>query len=1129
MKPVKYITLLFLFITVNLYAQNNGTEMPTIIPKSPEVMGLERYGEYPVSEYTGVPSINIPLYTIKIKDFEFPISLDYHAAGIQVTQEATWVGLGWNLMAGGCISTIPIGVVDGAANSFALSSEWTKILNYASNSNNGKPRRFNEDGQRLWGCYANPENDNSISNTPDRILMDGLKGSGERDIYRVSLFGNSFNVSIHPVTKLFVYNGEKNKFKIEKSGWLSWTLTDEYGYVYFFSDIESYNSGGSQETSTWYLTKVEYAGQTLLKFKYTSAYVDYLPNVSDHLSVRLQSNIPIYMDMPTRHLSKYDYYKQLYVSSIVSPLDSIAFKTKTRTDLRDAQALEEILIYKRGTETEIKRYKFTYDYFSPTQSQGAVYTKQAHAVKRLKLTELQEMKGNQTKGSYQFEYNTIDLPFKTSFSQDFWGYYNGIGNVSAGTTIYGSYQTGDGALYSPTSTLLPNIGGFPGYFKGITRNSDADCIMAGMLKSITYPTGGKTEFEFEVHRFKEETGSSEITWHTATAYKSVIDNGNPSFSTPKLIFENERTVTAKVTVNINGANYNSVQAMQPFSVTFSCVGFSKTYEITAANWSEFLLNNKKLHIEENITIPVGRVTLSTSVDYNMLYQGYDINLPNGVQATISYTQNVSNNTENGISIGAGVRVKSIKSYTDNNTLAFTKRYKYTLTNGQSSGKLLVPMRFMITKNKYYAIIPPTNAGKGGGHNLNGYAVNELFSNNQYNYAANGCNAMVGYDRVEVENISSSEVTSTGKIVSEFINVPSYSQYDLIFYPLNEQYRNGKLTCKTVLSGISDTLSVEKNTYAVENFEYNLMNVHVTDNYVGPTDACETSGSNVPVPMNLYAYNGRFDIIVYPTNSYTVHLTKKEEIAYFGTNNKVRKTTDYEYYTNNYQIKKITETIDGKNYIKEYKYPLNYGDGDFYARRPMVDANMISIPIEEFTSVNTTPIQSKKTEYFLFNSNTILAPNYIWLKNGTNAYEARLKYENYNKFGNPVYITKDDATKVVYIWGYNYQYPIAEIKNFTYDQLKSIIPETDLDNIAKKMAPDTADMDRINALRNDTKLKDAYVTTFWYSPLVGRIQARDPSGKDIFFEYDTFNRLKNSYIMENGAKKIVEGYEYLIKQ
>ena len=56
-----------------------------------------KYGEYPINLSTGVPNISIPLYTIDLGTFKLPITLDYHASGIKVDQEATWVGLGWNL------------------------------------------------------------------------------------------------------------------------------------------------------------------------------------------------------------------------------------------------------------------------------------------------------------------------------------------------------------------------------------------------------------------------------------------------------------------------------------------------------------------------------------------------------------------------------------------------------------------------------------------------------------------------------------------------------------------------------------------------------------------------------------------------------------------------------------------------------------------------------------------------------------------------------------------------------------------------------------------------------------------------------------------------------------------------
>ena len=71
---------------------------------SPESHALMQYSDIPVSLYTGIPDISIPIYTINVGNFSLPISLRYHASGIKVAQEASRVGLGWSLHAGGCIS-----------------------------------------------------------------------------------------------------------------------------------------------------------------------------------------------------------------------------------------------------------------------------------------------------------------------------------------------------------------------------------------------------------------------------------------------------------------------------------------------------------------------------------------------------------------------------------------------------------------------------------------------------------------------------------------------------------------------------------------------------------------------------------------------------------------------------------------------------------------------------------------------------------------------------------------------------------------------------------------------------------------------------------------------------------------
>src|SRR5688572_19544164 len=60
----------------------------------------------PVSEYTGIPNISIPLYQIEEDGIKIPLLLNYHAGGIRVSQEASWVGLGWDLAIGSIMQEI---------------------------------------------------------------------------------------------------------------------------------------------------------------------------------------------------------------------------------------------------------------------------------------------------------------------------------------------------------------------------------------------------------------------------------------------------------------------------------------------------------------------------------------------------------------------------------------------------------------------------------------------------------------------------------------------------------------------------------------------------------------------------------------------------------------------------------------------------------------------------------------------------------------------------------------------------------------------------------------------------------------------------------------------------------------
>ena len=71
---------------------------------TPNTYAFARYGDLPVDYSTGLPQINLPLTSISDRDIKVDVSLSYYASGIKVDQEASWVGLGWSLNAGGMIT-----------------------------------------------------------------------------------------------------------------------------------------------------------------------------------------------------------------------------------------------------------------------------------------------------------------------------------------------------------------------------------------------------------------------------------------------------------------------------------------------------------------------------------------------------------------------------------------------------------------------------------------------------------------------------------------------------------------------------------------------------------------------------------------------------------------------------------------------------------------------------------------------------------------------------------------------------------------------------------------------------------------------------------------------------------------
>ena len=80
----------------------------------------------------------------------------------------------------------------------------------------------------------------------------------------------------------------------------------------------------------------------------------------------------------------------------------------------------------------------------------------------------------------------------------------------------------------------------------------------------------------------------------------------------------------------------------------------------------------------------------------------------------------------------------------------------------------------------------------------------------------------------------------------------------------------------------------------------------------------------------------------------------------------------------------------------------------------------------------------------------------------------------------------------------------------------------VDALSKASAPDAT---KLKALRNHSTLSGAQVSVFTYKPLVGVTSMTDPSGKTVYYDYDSLGRLKESYYYEGSAKRSLQEYEY----
>jgi hypothetical protein len=513
------------------YLTANCQELPKILPPSPLAAAFARYGEIPVDYSTGVPDIQVPLYTIKCGSLELPINISYHGSGIKVQDIASPVGLGWVLNAGGVISRTILGRDDDVNIVSGIPFRTVAQIGLART-------QATTDGLKMdWESQLNDLANDMFDLQSDRYTYNFNNHAG---VFRKNFINNQFvQIPYSPI-------------KITKvlTGGSYFEVADENGIKYEFKAREDEIMSGS---TSWWVTKMTSANnEDVIEFIYKAGEQLATKNYTETFEFGGKAWWEtIYVPEGGGYAQKYEsadyqYNKLRFISySTTKLIDKIICRNVTvkfnylsdRIDPAQTR-IESVDILQNETNAIIKRIMFVQSYFGNSMNNNLRLRLDSVSVKGKDLT---------TDGEkYSFSYNTeVVLPnyylfnpnnLDEIFHEDYWGYYNGYDNVSQIPTEFAVQEV----YYNNNTASIPSG----------NRNVNNNFIQACMLKGITYPTGGRTEFEFESNEGFIYDYSTSNHQGAGLRIKSIKNYDSPNHLIVKKSYEYLSSSSLSVTKNM---------------------------------------------------------------------------------------------------------------------------------------------------------------------------------------------------------------------------------------------------------------------------------------------------------------------------------------------------------------------------------------------------------------------------------------------------------------------------------------------------------------------------------------------------------------------------------------------------
>ena len=541
--------LIFILGSMQAYAQE---KIPGEIP-TPNAASLGRFGDIPMSYYTGCANIDIPLYNFNVRGVQLPISLSYDGTGMLMNSLPSWTGMNWALNCGGVITRQKCGEYDEQI----FPSQAHIVYSRYFESYNKLPQVVN-DNSLLWNeiyTYQDLAPDIFSFNFMGKTGKFFLGNDGQWKVRSKENLEVLFNIAdannyIYP---LFQHYPKMNAGDPQPKVIKGFTIRDENGTCYVFggsNDAIDYTTEFfhmsveedvvSWHPTSWYLTKViDKYGQDLYNFTYTRGkYVVQVYNCYQNIS---NYNVSTWHNLVS--FSWHDGYEEFpYGVAINSPvyLTNVTANNGVQVNFSLADNPISIknmysVLYVDGVDKLYERMArrvakwcekyppdggrfgefmampgaFYYLQLDDSGNLGIEPKKDILSYAGLKYLSSMTIIMNPELGTsnsvirYLFLYNFAPRMVMTNI------------NILEGNQqrLMGKYKMNYFNLNQiPTNYLTKAIDHW-GFYNGIEylvtdnyytkRNPDTLKCKYGMLSEIVYPTGGCSVFEYEAHRFSK--------------------------------------------------------------------------------------------------------------------------------------------------------------------------------------------------------------------------------------------------------------------------------------------------------------------------------------------------------------------------------------------------------------------------------------------------------------------------------------------------------------------------------------------------------------------------------------------------------------------------------------------------